>query len=70
MCLVGGWLAEKKHAYPNAIRKVSILNLLGKPSIDVVVDLSDLVGRMNSNGRCFTVFDLGKGCHDFGVDEM
>jgi hypothetical protein len=38
--------------------------LLCEAAIDVVVDLCDLVRRMNGDGWSFVLLDAGEACHD------
>lgn len=38
-------------------------NILGKSAIDIIVNLGDLVGGVNSDGGRFTLFNLGKARH-------
>jgi hypothetical protein len=38
--------------------------LLCESAIDVIIDLCDLVGRVDSDGRAFALFYAGEACHD------
>jgi len=61
----GAWsVSRKRNTHPTPAAGRLFLSLLSESSIDIVVDLSDLVRRMYSDGRRFALLNLGEACHD------
>ena len=61
----GAWSVSRKrntHPTPGAGRLFG--SLLSESSIDVVVNLRDLVRGMYRDGRRFALFNLSEACHD------
>lgn len=61
----GAWsVSRKRNTHPTPAARRLSWSLLSKSSIDVVVNLSNLVRGMYSDRRRLALFDLGEACHD------